>query len=152
MRYALCAEPPPPDMAAALAVVEESLRPAPRMRVLAELTRLRSLTVSRGGSDADLKLALTAYAEECSAYPLDAVVAACRQWANAERWWPSWAELRDRLERIVAPRRRLHEALRRGCREPEPEWMPPTAAEKAAVDALLESAGIAVPGGAMGDA
>lgn len=144
--YSLRAAPPEGDVEAAVAIVIEALQPCPRELALAELTRLRSLTISRAGSDADLKLALAAYTEECAVYPADAVVAVCRSWANTERWWPSWAELRERLERIVAPRRKLSEALRTGYREPEtsPDWIAPTDEEKARVDALLAENGIVV--------
>ena len=126
---------------AALAFAEESLRPASEDFILAELGRLRALTVSRDIGQ-DLALVFAAYADELAQYPADAVREVLRGWRG--KFWPTWAELVDRLDRIVAPRKALMEALRRGYREPEhsPEWTPPTEEQKREVLELLAKNGI----------
>jgi len=39
------------------------------------------------------------------------VIDACRYWARAETWFPSWAELKDQLDARVKRRRRLRDAV-----------------------------------------
>lgn len=135
------------DLAVAIEIAEAALQPAPPQKVLAELTRLRALTVSRDQSTTDLELIAAAYTDELKKYPLDAVVEVLRDWPRSHRFWPSMAELVEPLDRLVGPRRALREALRRGYREPEvsPDWIPPPSEEdKAAVIDLLAKHGYAV--------
>jgi hypothetical protein len=145
--YELTAPVPPADLAVAIEIAEAALHPASPQRVLAELTRVRSLTVSRDQSTNDLELIAAAYTDELKKYPLDAVVEVLRDWPRSHRFWPAMAELLDPLDRLVAPRHALREALRRGYREPEvsPDWIPPPSEEdKAAVIDLLAKHGYAV--------
>lgn len=135
------------DLAVAIEIAEAALQPAPPQKVLAELTRLRALTVSRDQSTTDLELIAAAYTDELKKYPLDAVVEVLRDWPRSHRFWPSMAELVEPLDRLVGPRRALREALRRGYREPEvsPDWIPPPSEEdKAAVIDLLAKHGYSV--------
>lgn len=122
------------------------LLPCSRSRLLAELARLRTLTVSRDPGAADLELIFAAYADELADYAEDAIVDVLRGWAKTERFWPSLAELTPRLDRLVSPRQALLRAIERGYREPEvsPDWIPPTAAEKAEVHSMLEKHGLVV--------
>lgn len=134
--YRLVSPIPDAERDAAIEVAEAMLQPAPEAAIARELGRLRLLTVSRDIGQ-DLTLMLAAYVDELRAYPGDAVRDVLRGWAG--RFWPSWDELRRELDRITTPRRALLDALKRGYQptETEPSWRPPTAAEKAAVAALL---------------
>lgn len=145
--YELTASVPAADLALAIEIAEAALQPAPPQKVLAELTRLRALTVSRDQSTTDLELIAAAYTDELKKYPLDAVVEVLRDWPRSHRFWPSMAELVEPLDRLVGPRRTLREALRRGYRKPEvsPDWIPPPSEEdKAAVIDLLAKHGYSV--------
>jgi hypothetical protein len=82
------------------------LAPAPVKVVARELARLRALTKMK---ETDAAMVAAAYAEEVSRYPADAVVEVCRSWDGV--FFPSWSELRDRLETTVAHRRSLLAAL-----------------------------------------
>lgn len=135
------------DLVVAIEIAEAALQPAPPQKVLAELTRLRALTVSRDQSTTDLELIAAAYTDELKKYPLDAVVEVLRDWPRSHRFWPSMAELVEPLDRLVGPRHALREALRRGYRKPEvsSDWIPPPSeADKAAVIDLLAKHGFAI--------
>lgn len=125
----------------ALAFAEAILAPASEKLVLAELSRLRALTASRQAGE-DLALIFSAFADELMAYPADAVRSVLRGWRG--KFWPSWGELADELDRIVGPRQALREALRRGYRESEsaPAWSRPSEEEVARVAQMLVDAGI----------
>lgn len=138
------------DLTLAIEIAEAALRPATPQKILAELTRLRALTVSRDQATLDLELIAAAYTDELSRYPADAVVEVLRDWPRSNRFWPSMAELVGPLDRMTAPRKALWEALRRGYKLPEtsPYWIAPSDVDKAAVDELLEKHGYSVgPGG-----
>ncbi len=132
------------ERSAALAVVGNTLDPAGEDFALTELARLRTMTISRDVGQ-DLALVLSAYADELQRYPADAVREVLRGWRG--KFWPAWAELAERLDRLVAPRHALRVALQRGYRKPEysPDWTPPpTPEQKLQVDALLAEYGIMV--------
>jgi hypothetical protein len=140
--YKLVAAPAPDDIDIAVAIAEEILRPATEAAVIAELGRLRALTVSRDIHE-DIGIVFAVYTDELKRYPMDAVREVLREWPRSQRFWPSMAELTERLEHIVTPRRTLRDTLRRGYRKPEtsPDWIPPTADEKAAVEGYLAAHG-----------
>lgn len=144
--YELVAPLQADELAEAIGTIEAALMPAPAKQIVAELTRLRQLTISRDRSTVDLELLLAAYADELRQYPGDAVTVVLREWPRSHRFWPSLAELVELLEPIVTPRRELLNALRRGYREPEvsPDWVRPTAAEIADAEALLRQHGIEI--------
>ncbi len=78
-----------------------------------ELARLRVSVAKRPEGDVDYKAAVAVYAEELGKYPADLVVAALRTWARAERFWPTLAELHDRIGPKARRRLALLEALER---------------------------------------
>lgn len=78
-----------------------------------ELARLKVLTATRNLSQADLTAQIAIYAEELTEYPIDVVRESCRWWAAREKWFPSWAELRDACEERVMKRRAILTGLRR---------------------------------------
>lgn len=145
VRYELVAPLLEADMAAATEFADASLRPTRPERVLAELTRLRALTVSRDQSTGDLELIAAAFTDELRRYPEDVVVSVLREWPRTHRFWPSLAELMRLTDRIVKPREALRQALRQRYRQPEvsPDWIaPPSEADKAAVADLLAKHGL----------
>lgn len=103
---------PRQDINTAKALVEQHLRPAPSPLIKQELARLRVSTKSRAESDDDLAMGFQVLAEECSEYPADVVVWALRSWARMETFYPSLAEIRERLQRGVQRRRAMAKALR----------------------------------------
>lgn len=134
------------DRWAALQQVEQWLQPAPAQLILAELTRVRALTISRDQSTADLELVAAAYADELREFPIDAVKGVLREWPRTHRFWPTLAELLDRMEHLIHPRKALRDALRRGYREPEvsPDWISPSLEDRAAVEAILVEHGYSI--------
>ncbi len=98
------------------------------------------MTISRDAGS-DLTMIFAVYTDELRRYPVDAVRTVLREWPG--KYWPAIAELKPSLDRLVVPRRALLIALERGYRQPEksPDWIPPTADEKAAVDAFLAAHG-----------
>jgi hypothetical protein len=103
---------PRQDINTAKALVEQHLQPAPSPLIKQELARLRVSTKSRAESDDDLAMGFQVLAEECSEYPADVVVWALRSWARMETFYPSLAEIRERLQRGVQRRRAMAKALR----------------------------------------
>lgn len=130
---------------AAISAAESMLQPAGEGLIVAELGRLRMVTVSRDVGQ-DLALMFAAYTDELSRYPADAIRDVLRAWPRTQRFWPSIAELVERLERIVRPRRALLDGLRRGYREPEtsPDWLAPSEDDKEAVVELLQRHGFSI--------
>lgn len=104
------------EVAAALRAVEAMCEPADTKLLAAELTRLRSLTARRAETGVDMEVTIGAWIEELQAYSADAAVQALREWPGANKWWPTWAEIREACERYGGERLMLLAALRRGPR------------------------------------
>ncbi len=142
--YELTAPLADDDRENAIAIADMALLPATEGEIVRELGRLRALTVSRDiGSDVSLVFA--AYTQELRQYPAEAIRDVLRSWPRTQRFWPSMAELIERLDRLVKPRRALREALKREYQPPatSPDWTPPPSEEdKAAVLDLLAKNGI----------
>lgn len=97
------------QLAAVVNTLELGMAPAPVETILRELGRLELMTVPRKGGDDDAKARLVAYTDALSGYPADAVVQALREgW----KFWPSWVEVRDRVDALCHRRRRLLEISR----------------------------------------
>ncbi len=143
MSYEFASEAPQHDLESARSIATEMLRPAHPKLILKELARLRMLTVSRD-IGADVELLLAAYTAELRDYPADIITEALRAWPKTQRFWPSLAELTERLNRLLRPRRALNQALRKGYQKPEtsPDWIPPTKDEKTAVSEFLLRRGL----------
>lgn len=80
---------------------------------LKELARLKVLTKERALSGDDIAFQIATMGDELSAYPLDVVRDACRSWADHNKFFPAWAELREPCEERVLERRCPLDALRR---------------------------------------
>jgi hypothetical protein len=102
---------PDSDKREARMLVESYLAKAPGQLVKQELARLRVSTKSRHETDDDLAMGFQVLGEECAKYPPDVVVWALRGWAQMETFYPSLAEIRDRLQRGVKRRKSLMEAI-----------------------------------------
>jgi hypothetical protein len=81
--------------------------------IVKALTELRALTVMRPGNDISVELQAAAYTAQLARFPADVVQAACVEWRNTSKWWPSWNELLRTTERFSAPRHSMRAALRR---------------------------------------
>jgi hypothetical protein len=99
----------PTDLCAAVGLVREALAPAPMGRIEGWLAELDVLTARRGGSATEAGLLLSAYAGRLRNYPGDIVRDVLAAWPG--KWFPTWAELQDVLDRAAAPRVVLHRAL-----------------------------------------
>lgn len=86
--------------------------PAPKSVISRELTRLRAMTASRADNLDDKRVLATVYTEAMAAYPEDVVVATIAYWVSAEKWWPTWSELKDALDFRCRKRNALRAALR----------------------------------------
>ncbi len=94
-----------------LAWLDEIDRPAAHAELVQEITRCLMLTRAARQDRQDQTLRLAALTQELKAFPGDVVIAALRQWARKERWWPTLAELRDDCRQAMRVRR----SLRRCC-------------------------------------
>ncbi len=96
----------------ALALLDLLDQRAERREYGKALGRLKSVTVSRSATAEDLALQLDTMAYEMTEFPLDAALEACRRSARVNRFFPSWAELRELCEEAVLFRRALARELR----------------------------------------
>lgn len=87
------------------------MRPADRATLDRALTELALLTKAKEGDADTERLQIALYMERLSGYPADAVLHACRSWADGNVFWPSWAELRELLEERVAERQKMLRAF-----------------------------------------
>ena len=76
-----------------------------------KLAELRALTVHRARDGVDVDVMATAYTQRLAEYPADVVADACDSWANANQFWPAWAELKDACDRKMRGRKQLRDAL-----------------------------------------
>ena len=77
------------------------------------LARLKMMTAARSTGQDDLVAQIAIYADELSEYPADVVRDVCRWWAAREKWFPTWAELRQACDERVMKRRAILMGLRR---------------------------------------
>lgn len=131
------------DRDEALRTLRQALRPVTKVLVTAELTRLRLKVRTADREEIDLDAQLAVYVDDIVArgYPEDAVKEAVREWPGS--FWPDFAELKSKMERLTTPRRALVDALMRGYRPAanSPDWIPPSPADKEAVTAKLAAIG-----------
>lgn len=76
-----------------------------------KLAELRALTAHRARDGVDVDVMATAYTQRLAEYPVDVVANACDSWANANQFWPAWAELKDACDRKMKGRKQLRDAL-----------------------------------------
>lgn len=98
---------------ATLNMLEKICAPCGPTYAAQRLGELRLLTASRERNEKDTELMALAYTDRLADYPADVVLGACNSWANAERFWPTWADLKDACDRRMRGRKQLRDALRR---------------------------------------
>ena len=128
------------DLAAALAVANESLRPAPVEAIEEWLARLSVKTARRKDSAQGDELALSVYTDHLRAYPADAVRFVLTNYRG--QWFPTWGELAERLDEYTDPRLMIRDRLEDMARgKPQEIAQAPTLAqlrgELAALDKML---------------
>jgi hypothetical protein len=101
----------PAELEQARATAAQALRPAGKFAVLSELGGLRVLTLSRGVSPEDDRLAMQLFADALASYPEDIIAIACRSWAMREKFWPSLSELVKIADPLLAERKWIANAL-----------------------------------------
>ena len=97
-----------------LAILGPSLRGADKTSVAPFVARLRVRTKSRATDPGMARFAADTMIADLSAYPIDVVASVCEEWptlGEAGMWFPAWAELYPRCERLTQPRRALSKAL-----------------------------------------
>ncbi|HEV2225033.1 MAG TPA: hypothetical protein VGR84_18725 [Candidatus Acidoferrales bacterium] len=87
------------------------MTPASRHLLVAALTKLRLLTISRSADTEEMALILAAYADALAEHPGDVVLKAIGDWPKNHKFWPSLAELTDYAKQTDEDRYLLAEAL-----------------------------------------
>lgn len=121
---------------AALADLRKFMTPAPKREIEAWLAELSVLVAKRPSDEFEESLRIEAYAARLSGYPADVARAALlgRTW----KFWPTWDELEKVCHSLESPRRVMIRALERGPEPKEPKRRPPSAAEMARVQAMVD--------------
>lgn len=78
-----------------------------------EVARLKVMTKATAQTGEDMTFQIAVMADELAAYPFDVVRDACRTWAAANTFFPSWAELKRLCDKRVLKRRSLLAELHR---------------------------------------
>lgn len=100
-------------MPLARSLIDDALAPAADRLLLQWLATLSTLVARRAGTEADAEVALMAYVTRLRDYPGDIVGDVLNDWPNRSQWWPTWFELRKRLEDRSLPRFSLLEDITR---------------------------------------
>lgn len=124
----------PEARAAALADLERMMTPAPKRDIEGWLAELSVIVAKRAEDEFAERMRLQAYTSRLADYPAD--VARAATLSTSWKFWPAWAELEARCNRLAAPRRNMIAALRRGPAS-DAERPPVTAEERARAGALL---------------
>lgn len=101
----------------AIRVLDQTLQPAEPKQIIQELTKLKSITASRNTSHEELKLTISAIADQLQGYPEDVVVPILQRQASQSKWFPTWYELKQQIDiycqKRIAARDRLQQELDR---------------------------------------
>lgn len=97
------------DLGAALRVIEEALRPASVERIEEWLAELSIKTAKRKSSEIGAEMMVTVYTGHLRQYPADAVRFVLSGYSG--KWWPTWADLAERLDEITEPRLMIRDRL-----------------------------------------
>lgn len=98
--------------ASALALAESSLRPMSAGEIIDLLIEMKLLTKARPEQAKDQEAQLLLYGKKLAEYPADIVRKVLTTQPNILMWWPSWAELKERLDIFAARRQRLLDAVK----------------------------------------
>lgn len=109
------------DIALAEEMIEAASAPLPNDKLMGELVRLRSMTVSRPTDEGDTAAILMFYADELSRHPGDVARMALRSRPGG-KWWPAYEEIEEALERFGGERRMIAAAVRNRSFAENPDW------------------------------
>lgn len=109
------------DIRQAEELIAVSITPLAPQALMAELVRLRALTVSRQTGDDDTAAILAAYASELSQEPGDIVRAALRSRPGG-KFWPAYEEVEAAMARLGSTRRMLAAAVKNRSFAENPAW------------------------------
>lgn len=76
------------------------------------LLGLRDMTIRKAEEGADWQVTLDNWLDALAPYPADIVLWAIQFWRNCERFWPTWTEFKQLLDRRVTQRQACMDALR----------------------------------------
>lgn len=93
----------------AIEAVTKSLVPSGDDFAAELLAELWVITAHRSNSDIDIALTVRAYKRRAGEYPADVIRAVVEGWDS--QWWPSWAELKKKLDGRNLRRRQILFAL-----------------------------------------
>lgn len=99
------------DLEMALEVVRMAHTPAPEAKVYGWLAELSVQVAYRAQTEFNGELTLKVYARNLAEYPADIVRDTLRDWPKQSKWWPTWHELVDTLNRKQQRRRALEREL-----------------------------------------
>jgi hypothetical protein len=77
------------------------------------LLGLRDMTIRKAEEGSDWQITLENWLDELRNYPADIVLWAVHFWRRNERFWPTWCEFKQLLDRRVAQRRACMDALKK---------------------------------------
>lgn len=126
----------PESISAALNDLRNFLTPAPMRKIEEWLARLSVVVARRREDEFAEELRVVEYASRLSRYPADVVKTVLL--TDAHQYFPTWAELEKRCEALTGPRRQMVAALERGPEPKEAPRRPPTADERARIQALVD--------------
>ena len=132
------------DLGGALETVRKAKAPADQGRMTGWLAELSVQVAFCAQTDFTTDLTLQVYARNLAEYPADVARDVLAEWPARSKWWPTWHELKERLDEKSRPRRVLERELARRMREersaePERAYDPTIAEGLSALAASLKS-------------
>jgi hypothetical protein len=124
-----------------VSILEGAFKAAPADRIANELYKLRMLTAGRDQKDAsDQEAENVIWLEQLRCYPGDIVIDVLRSWTKPGnpqgKWWPTWNDIAERLQRACDRRQALLNFVRQLAERPAPTLaiadQPPSAEQRAA--------------------
>ncbi len=98
--------------AAMLKPLEAFCMPCDAKFAARKLAEMRVLTAHRARDGSDVELLAAAYTHRLAEYPEDVVEEACNRWTDANKFWPTWADLKEELDKRMRGRKQIRDALR----------------------------------------
>jgi hypothetical protein len=112
-RFSVSGEKAPDGLQSASELINAVRHPLPIEDIIAALTNVRVLTISRASTSEDLDLTLAAFADALSEFPADIVRKALRDWPQSHKYWPTLAEIRASMEPLLRERGMISDAIER---------------------------------------
>lgn len=104
---------PIPVLEAAIALVRQSLQPTDSASVKRAIAQLQGETFIPAGDGVDFKVRMTAFIVRLKPYPGDVITAACIEWADKNKFFPAWSELKPLLDKRMTFRMRAMDVFTR---------------------------------------